>query len=264
MILNKFPGIKALILDMDGVLWRDTQAIGDLPAIFDKVKRLDLQLLLATNNATRSIDEHMLKLNGFGVNVDKSQVINSAQAVAVYLSKRFPQKGDVYVVGEPGLKSTLSDNGFIHAESCTPDTALAVIASLDYSFTYEKLKKATLLVRSGLPVIGTNPDTTYPTPQGQTPGSGTIIKAIETSSEVQAVIIGKPQPLLYSIALDKLGTEPQETLAVGDRLETDIAGAQAAGCLTALVLSGVSTLDQAKQWYPQPDVICQDLEELIQ
>ena len=78
------------------------------------------------------------------------------------------------------------------------------------------------------------------------------------------MIIGKPQPLLYSIALDKLGTEPQETLAVGDRLETDIAGAQAAGCLTALVLSGVSTLEQAKQWYPQPDVICQDLEELIQ
>ncbi len=111
--------------------------------------------------------------------------------------------------------------------------------------TYQKLSRATLHIRAGAPFYGTNPDKTFPTPQGLVPGAGSILAAIEAATDVKPIIIGKPQPAMMYMALEKLGTLPEETLVVGDRLETDIAAGQAAGCKTALVLSGVSTKQQA-------------------
>jgi 4-nitrophenyl phosphatase len=140
---------------------------------------------------------------------------------------------------------------------------LAVIASLDYSLTYEKIKVASLLVQDGTCFYGTNMDVTYPTPQGLWPGSGTIISAIETASQTKAMVVGKPEPLMYEIAMERLNTLPEETMAIGDRFETDIVGGQAANCLTGLVLSGVSSIQDSKRWIPQPNIVCSNLEELL-
>lgn len=263
MIMAKYPELKALILDMDGVLWRDTEPIGNLPSIFKRIDDLGLKFVLATNNGSKTITEFLDKLTGFGLILAPQQIVTSAMATGSYLTRRFPQKGQVYVVGSTGLKSTLAGYGFIHDELITAQSGLAVVIGLDLEVNYEKLAKASSLVRAGLALIGTNPDITYPTPQGLLPGAGTIIRAVETASEVDAIIIGKPKPELFIKALEVLGTLPHETLVVGDRLETDIAAAQATGCLSALVLSGASTLEQAQNWYPQPDIIVKDLAELI-
>jgi len=251
--------ISALILDMDGVLWRENQSIGDLPRVFDQINRKGMKVTLATNNATLSAERYLLKLKGFGVALDLDQIINSSQAAGHHLAKLHPGGGTVYIVGEDGLSTTLSKYGFKHGE----EDVLAVVAGLDRSFTYEKLSKATALIRAGVKFIGTNSDSTLPTPNGLVPGAGAILAAIETATDVKPEIVGKPSPEMYRLAMDRMHTSPDQTLVVGDRLETDIAGAQSMGCPCALVLSGVTKLEMAQRWIPSPDWIITDLTALL-
>lgn len=262
MISDYLPNIKGLIIDMDGVLWRESEPIGDLPAIFDRIREAGLQLILATNNSTRTIDQYLERFTKFGVTLEASQVITSGQGVGMYLKDQYPDGANVYVVGQPGLKKTLASYSLNVVDEEEQDVQ-AVVASMDFSLTYDKIKHASMLIRAGSDFIGTNPDPTLPTPHGFVPGSGTVIGAIEIASGTKAKIIGKPQPTLYKMALKRLGLKPEETLAIGDRLDTDIAGAQAAGIHTALVLTGASTLEDAQHFDPQPEIIIQDLQELI-
>jgi len=262
MISEYFDKIKGLIIDMDGVLWHDTEPLGDLPKNFAHIRKQGYRFILATNNATRTVQEYHEKLAGFGVELREGQVINAAEAVGIYLSERNPNGTKVFVVGQPSLKRTLEAFGLEVVDSDHTDVSI-VVASLDYSLTYDKLKQASLLIQKGAEFIGTNPDVTLPTPIGFIPGSGTVIGALEIASGKKAKIIGKPEPLLYEMALKRLDLSPDRTLAIGDRLETDIAGAQAAGIHTALVLSGASTLEQAEHHHPRPEVIVKDLTELL-
>lgn len=244
---------------MDGVIWKDNQPIGNLPEIFDSFKQRGYRVMMATNNATLSIEHFIKKLANMGVELEEWQVVNSALATAHYLKKLFPEGGAVYIIGESGLKDTLEAFGFMHADS----GVIAVVAGLDRQLTYERLKKASLLIQSGLPFIGTNMDTTLPTPEGLIPGAGTILAALQTASGVKPVIMGKPEPQLYTIAIERLGTNPNETLVIGDRLETDIAGGQKLGCRTCIVLSGVANQESAQNWKPAPDIITNDLTSLL-
>jgi len=256
--------IKALILDMDGVLWRDTTPIGDLPAIFARIQALGLKVALASNNATRTMDEHLEKLSGFGLTLEPWQIISSAAAAANVLSKRFPDGGGVFVVGENGIQRALGERGFTPIiDPADETTPVAVVSSFDRGVTYQKLSRATLHIRAGAPFYATNPDKTFPTPEGLVPGAGAILASIETATDVKPIIIGKPQPAMMYMALENLGTLPEETLVVGDRLETDIAAGQAAGCKTALVLSGVATRKQAENWEPAPDFVFDDLSSIL-
>jgi 4-nitrophenyl phosphatase len=259
MIQSLQPHIRGMILDMDGVLWRGNQPLGDLPEIFGRLKELDIRTVMATNNATRSIDQYLERMRGFGVALEPWQLINSAVAAAEMLHRRFPQGGPVYVVGEEGLTQALQDVGFTPSQ----DGALAVVAGLDRKFTYEKLSRGANLIRKGIPFIGTNPDVTFPASDGITPGAGSILAALQAASGVAPVIAGKPELPMYTMALERLGTLPEETISVGDRLDTDIAGGQRLGLRTALVLSGVNTRMEGLAWQPQPDLIADDLTQLL-
>ena len=257
--------INSLILDMDGVLWRGSQPVGDLPAIFTKITSLGLQVVLATNNSTLSVAQYQQKLLGFGVSLQAWQIVTSSGATAQYLHRLHPQGGRVFVVGEQGLLQALADYQFTPADRRTPpQQVVAVVAGMDRDLTYEKLSHATLLVRAGVPFIGTNPDRTFPVPQGLVPGAGSILALLETATDVRPYIIGKPAQEMYRVALERLGSSAGQSLVVGDRLETDIAGAQDLGCLTALVLSGVTSPDQAAQWQPAPTYITADLASLLE
>jgi 4-nitrophenyl phosphatase len=251
--------IKALILDMDGVLWQGPQPIGDLPTIFTRIQQRGWKVVLATNNATRTPQQYLDRLDQLGVRVEPWQVVNSVDVTTSYLTRKYPSGGTVYVIGEVGILEALTRAGFTIGE----DHAIAVVAGMDRSLNYEKLSRATLLIRSGVPFIGTNPDRTFPTPEGLVPGAGAILAALETATSITPTIMGKPSPAMYQLALERLGTSPAETLVVGDRLETDIAGAQAIGCRSALVLSGVSTEADGFAWQPQPDIIAKDLASLV-
>ncbi len=264
-MLNEIdPPIQGLILDMDGVLWKDSSPIGDLPAIFDHIRALGLRVCLATNNATITVQEYLAKMQRFGVSLLPEEIVTSATVAANTLLKRFPQKGAVYVVGELGMITALSEAGFspiTDAEDATP--VVAVVAGLDRGLTYQKLRRATAHVRGGAVFYGTNPDPTLPTPEGLIPGSGSILAALEAATERKAIVIGKPAPSMFQLSLERMRLKTGDVLIVGDRLETDIAGGQAFGARTGLVLSGASTAADAKAWNPQPDLIANDLTELV-
>jgi 4-nitrophenyl phosphatase len=254
--------VQGMILDMDGVLWRDNQALLDMPAFFTGVQALGIPVVFATNNGTRSIAMYVERLAGFGVPVEPWQVVNSSIAAADYLARRFPERGRVFVVGEAGVIEALLESGFEPViEASGP--ILAVVAGMDRKATYEKLAEATLLIRAGTPFIGTNPDLTFPTPRGLVPGAGAFLAFLEAASGVPPAIIGKPEPYLYRFAIERLGTLPEATLAVGDRLETDILGGQRTGCPTVLVLSGVTGPAEAAAWQPAPDLILPNLADLL-
>jgi 4-nitrophenyl phosphatase len=186
-------------------------------------------------------------------------VINSAQAAAEYLKKLRPGGGPVYIIGEEGLIDSMAERGFFHDER----EPLAVVVALDRNLTYDHLRIANHLIQAGTPFIGANPDRTLPTPDGPIPGSGAILAALEASSGVKPVIVGKPHPEMYDVVLSRLGVKPENALVVGDRLETDIAGGIAAGCLTGLVLTGVSTEESARRSPYTPDFIAPDLTALL-
>jgi 4-nitrophenyl phosphatase len=256
---KKSKSVKAIILDMDGVLWRDNEPIGNLPEIFSEIGMRGWQVSLATNNATRTINQYVEKLANFGVEVQENQIINSAQTAAIYLKKFFPQGGNVYCVGESALSNTILNEGF----NISTKNVVAVVVAMDRKLTYEKLVQATLLIRSGAKFIATNPDRTFPTPVGLVPGTGATLAALEAASEKKPVVVGKPAPEMYQIAMQRMGILPENTLVVGDRLETDIAGAQEIGCRSALVLSGVTSLQKAQAWKPALDWLATDLTSLL-
>jgi 4-nitrophenyl phosphatase len=252
--------IKALLLDMDGVLWRDTEPIGDLPAIFDRIDQLGWETTFVTNNATRSVSQYVDKLSSFGVKSSTEQIINSGLATAIYLDGKYPGGGPVYIVGESGLFNTLNDHGFSQSEK----DPLAVVASLDRDLTYEKLKMASDFIRAGVPFLGTNPDPSLPTPGGYVPGTGAILAAIEAATKIKPTIMGKPSPAMYQIALNVMGISPDLALAVGDQMPTDIAAGIEAGCQTALVLTGVSDESTAMSFDYQPTYIAQNFSQLLE
>ena len=254
--------IKGIILDMDGVLWRDSQALLDMPSFFTGLKNLDIPVVFATNNGTRSVAMYVERLAGFGVLVEPRQVVTSAVATADYLARQFPMRGRIFIVGEAGVIEAIQEHGF-EVTDRTSDDILAVVAGMDRQASYEKFCEATLLIRAGKPFIGTNPDLTFPTPRGLVPGAGSFLAFLEAATGVSPIMIGKPEPYLYRFAIERLGTPPEATLAVGDRLETDILGGQRTGCPTALVLSGVSSSAEADAWQPQPDLILPNLADLL-
>lgn len=254
------PPIKALVLDMDGVLWRGDQPIGNLPAIFQRIEELGLQVMMATNNSTLTPENFASKLAKLGVRVDPSQIVTSSEAAAYLLKKRFPEGGPVFVVGESGLQQCLAKQGFYPDE----ENVLAVVAGIDRQITYRKLAIATRLIRSGALFIGTNPDKTFPMPDGLIPGAGAILAAIQTASGVEPIIAGKPQPTILNQIMERLQVEAKQMLIVGDRLDTDIQWGQNAGCRTALVLSGIAKKEEAQIWSPPPDLIAANLTELLE
>jgi 4-nitrophenyl phosphatase len=263
MLINHFPQIRGLILDMDGVLWHDKEPIGNLPEIFSVISSMGLKLTFATNNATKNVSEFVHKLAGFGVSAQPEQIVTSANAALRYISLHYAPASRIYVVGSNSLRDQVREKGFVVVNEDESSNASVVLVALDTHINYQKLASAGLLIQAGAQFIATNTDTTYPTPHGLLPGAGTIVAAVAAASGKEPLVIGKPQTAMFEQAMEIMGTQPHETLCIGDRLETDVLGGQNAGCLTALVLGGASSSEQARVWQPQPTIIAKDLSSLI-
>ena len=259
--LNPTP--VGLILDMDGVLWRENTPIGDLSVVFGRIIEMGLKFTLATNNSTKSVEQYQQRLDDFGAHVESWQIVTSSHAVADMLAKKFPERGDIFAIGEDGIKRTLKEKGFSVVPTTETKNAIAVVVGIDREINFQKLKEATLLIRRGVPFYGTNSDLTFPTPEGLIPGAGSFLALVTAATGVDPIVAGKPAPYILELALDRLETPREKTLVVGDRLETDIAGGQAVGCPTALVLSGVSTREMGETWEPKVDLIAADLMSML-
>ena len=263
MITDRFPMLKGLILDLDGVLWHDTKPIGNLAEIFDQIRNLGLDFVLATNNATKTIQEYVDKLAGFGVQVKPEQILTSAVATFHFLQATYPDKKVIFIVGSNSLKKEARRIGFNLLLEGEQKQADLVIVGLDPAVTYEKISYAASQIRSGAQFIATNTDATYPTPRGMIPGAGTMVAAVQTASGSEPMVIGKPSPSMYIQAMKVMGLTPNQVMCVGDRLSTDILGARNGGFHSAFVLSGVNTLEDLANWEPKPDIVVENLTALI-
>jgi len=262
--INTLPAdIEALVLDMDGVLWRSHTPIGNLPDIFRCIESRRLKVVFATNNGTRTPGQYVDLLRGFGLDTEIWQIVTSSLVLAHMLSRELPGGGAVYAVGEEGLVEALHEKNFATLSMDEADRADAVVIGMDRQISVKKFAEAALLVQRGIPFYATNPDKTFPTPRGKIPGAGSWISVISTATGISPVYAGKPSPALVDLACQRLGMPKEKVLVVGDRLDTDIAAGQAAGCPVALVLSGVSSRMEAVAWRPRVDVIADDLESLV-
>ena len=256
--------VRALVIDMDGVLWRGDTPLPGLAEFFDFLYERELSFMLATNNASKTPEQYLAKFDRFGVTVARDRVLTSSLATAAYLQNELVPGTNVYVVGQDGLTEAMREAGFnVLEDSSQP--AGAVVAGIDFTLTYDKLKHAAFLIQRGARFVGSNGDLTFPAEEGMfCPGAGAILAAIEASTGVKPTLVGKPNRLMFDIAVQKLGSDPQHTAMLGDRLETDILGGQQAGLKTILVATGVDNQATVEEKGIHPDVIFSGIDTLVE
>ncbi len=271
--MEPFTNIRALIIDMDGVLWHGEQPMPGLTDFFHTLRELQINFILATNNASLTQEQYVSKLAQMGVEIDRNEILTSSMATALYLSEHTnPAETRVYVIGEDGATQPLLERGFtltdLYELNDDKDNANMgadfVVCGKDQTLTWDKLATATLNIRAGAKFIGTNADTTLPTERGLTHGNGAILAALTAATGVIPTIIGKPEPIIYQQALALLGVDPNQTVAIGDRLDTDILGAVRTGIRSLMVLSGVSTEDDLKTTDYRPTWVMPDIRAVTQ
>ncbi|NOQ94582.1 MAG: HAD-IIA family hydrolase [Methylophaga sp.] len=270
--MSKIDNLAGLIIDMDGVLWHGNNPIDGLVELFSTLRQLSLPFILATNNASLTQQQYVDKLRTMEVDVSLDEVLTSSMATARYLVQKLPvAQRRVFVIGEDGLKQPLVEQGFIltdlyqvnqTARGITDQGADIVVSGLDRQLTWDKLATATLNINAGAAFYATNSDTTLPTELGEVMGNGGTIAALEAVTGVKATSIGKPEPILYQQALEKLGTTAANTIAIGDRLNTDILGAVNAGLRSILVLTGISSKEDIAEVTYSPTWVMADIIEV--
>jgi len=256
--MQSLSKITHLIIDMDGVLYLGDKPMRNLCEFFAFLRARSIPFILATNNSTRTPQEYVDKLAGMGVTVSPEEILVSGQATARFLAREYPRGTRVHVFGMTALKQAMTDEGFVLADE---DVQL-VVASMDRGVTFEKLKRATLLIRGGARFIATNRDPTNPSEEGLIPGTGAMIVALEAASETKSKAIGKPEPTMYQLAMEMMDAHPETTAAIGDRVDTDILGGKRAGLTTICVLSGSS--DRAEAEAIETDMIFDDIAHLLE
>jgi len=256
----KFDDIQGVVCDMDGVLWRGSEPLPGMTDFFALMHEINMPLMLATNNSSRTPAMYVDKLKGMGVaTVTEANIVNSGLATANFLLNEYPIGADVHVFGGEGLHKIIADAGFNPVER----GAEVVVVGLSFDFTYQQLAGAVLNIRAGARFIATNPDPTFPSPEGLIPGAGSLVAAVQVASDAEPEIIGKPYAPMFQFALQQMNTDPAATLMIGDRLTTDIEGGQNARMQTALVFTGVTTPDMLVESDIQPTVAYEGLDALV-
>lgn len=256
-ILEKIRGI---VFDMDGVLYRGDQVLPGAVELISWLNQSAFPYAMVTNNSTRTAEQYAAKLARLGMTVSPKRIFTSAIVTRDWMRAHYEPGTRVYVLGMEALERTIFGDDYFAPSG---RDARVVVNGADFTLTYEKLKIATLAIRAGADWIATNADRTFPSEEGLIPGSGAIVAALQAATDRAPFVIGKPEPRLIFRAADRLGLAPSDLLVVGDRLDTDVLAGQRAGCQTALVLTGVSTLTDLEQADIQPDVVIPNLETLL-
>jgi 4-nitrophenyl phosphatase len=196
-----------------------------------------------------------------GIRVTEDAIFTSALATTRYVKENYPPPRRAIVIGGNGIRQAMQDAGYEVVDEA--DGVTLVISAMDTDATYARMAEATLAVRAGAPWIQTNPDPTFPSERGIVPGAGAIMAFLEAATEQKPLIIGKPETGIFRQALAILGASPEETVMLGDRLETDILGGHRAGLKTICVLTGIASRAQAEAYDPRPDWIIEDLTAIV-
>lgn len=238
---------KSYILDMDGVLVRGSQAIPGAQQFIERLLETGTRFAILTNNPMYTPRDLQYRLESIGLKVPSESLYTSAMATAQFLSTQMPG-GSAYVIGETGLTTALHDVGYVFTDR-DPDY---VVLGETTNYNFERISKAVRLIASGARFIATNPDTSGPSEKGLEPACGAMAALIEAATGVKPYFIGKPNPLMMRSALRFLGAHSEETVIVGDRMDTDVVAGMESGMETILVLTGVTREEDVSKFPYRP------------
>ena len=227
---------SAFLCDMDGVIYHGNRLLPGVKEFLQWLRNENKKFLFVTNSSDSSPKELQQKLARLGIDVEEDHFYTSALATGSFLKSQAPG-GSAYVIGEAGLINAMYNAGF-SMNDIDPDY---VVVGESHSYNFDTLVKAVNLVMGGAKLIGTEPDVSGPIDGGIMPGAGALISPIELATGRKAYFIGKPNPLMMRHALKKLGARREETIIIGDRMDTDIIAGIESGIKTVLVLSGVTS-----------------------
>jgi 4-nitrophenyl phosphatase len=249
---------KCFLFDLDGTVYLGDQLLPGAKELLSYLDTNSRPYFFLTNNSSRSRPDYVLKLSRYGLSVAEERIISSGMATAVYLKAQKPD-AQVYLVGTPSLEDEFRAFGF----ELVQDHPEVVVLGFDTTLTYEKIWKLSDFVREGIPYIATHPDINCPTADGIMPDIGAIMTMIFSSTGREPdVIVGKPHAPIVEAIVENTGLMPDQLTMVGDRLYTDIAMGEA-GIKTVLVLSGETKMEDLPKAPHQPDLVCENLGELL-
>jgi NagD protein len=250
--------ITSWLTDMDGVLVHEGTA---LPGAADFVKRLrdkEVPFLILTNNSIFTARDLRARLAASGIDVPEDAIWTSALATAQFLHDQIPE-GSAYVIGEAGLTTALYQAGYTLTES-DPDY---VVLGETRTYSFEAITKAIRLIQDGARFIATNPDVTGPSQEGPLPATGSVAAMITAATGRKPYFVGKPNPILFRSALNRIGAHSEVTAMIGDRMDTDVMGGLEAGLQTFLVLTGSTRSDEVQDHPFRPSRVVDSIADLI-
>jgi len=245
------------LIDMDGVIYRGSQLIPGADRFIQELLTLEIPFLFLTNNSQRTRRDVVTKLERLGIEVEETHVFTCAMATARYLAAQKPN-GTAYVIGDGGLMTALHSNGYSIVDK-DPDY---VVVGEGRSLNFEMAEAALGMILGGAKLVATNLDPNCPTQSGTRPGCGAIVAMLETAAGVKAFSVGKPSPVMLRAARKELGLSTDETVVIGDTMDTDILGGVQMGYRTILVLSGGTSLADLTRYAYCPDRIVESIAQL--
>ncbi|MBC9943592.1 HAD family hydrolase [Leucobacter sp. cx-328] len=250
--------IECWLTDMDGVLVHEQAAIPGAAELLQHWRDTEQPYLVLTNNSIFTARDLSARLAASGIDVPEDRIWTSALATAAFLKQQKPG-GSAFVIGEAGILTALHDAGYIMTET-DPDF---VVVGETRNYSFDAITKAIRLINSGARFIATNPDATGPSPEGPLPATGAITALITKATGKEPYIVGKPNPMMFRSALNKIGAHSHNTAMIGDRMDTDIVAGMEAGLHTVLVMTGISDPAEIEKFPFRPDEVLNSVADLL-
>jgi NagD protein len=250
--------IRSWLMDMDGVLVREEQAIAGADQFIARLRERGTPFLVLTNNSTYTRRDLAARLAANGLAVPEDALWTSALATARFLEDQRPE-GSAFVIGEAGLTTALHDAGYTLTERA-PDY---VVLGETRTYSFERITRAIRLISDGARFIATNPDPTGPSNEGPLPATGSVAALISRATGVDPYFVGKPNPLMMRSALNAIDAHSETAAMIGDRMDTDVVSGLEAGMETILVLSGVTTRAEAERFPYRASRIVDSVADLL-
>jgi NagD protein len=251
--------IRSWLMDMDGVLVHEEQAIPGADRFLGALRERGIPFLVLTNNSIYTRRDLAARLAASGLEVPEEAIWTSALATARFLEDQRPG-GTAFVIGEAGLTTALHAAGYTMTER-DPDY---VVLGETRTYSFERIARAIRLIVAGARFIATNPDRTGPTPDGPLPATGSVAALISHATGVDPYFVGKPNPLMMRSALNALDAHSETAAMIGDRMDTDVISGLEAGLEAILVLSGVTTREEAERFPYRPSLIVDSIADLVE
>ena len=261
-VRQKIKNTKLFLFDMDGTLYLGDRLYEFTPSLLKTIKENGGRYLFMTNNSSKSVKAYIEKLAKLGIEAEYDDFITSSQATAYYLKKHYADCL-LYVCGTESLKIELRENGFSLTEDV--EKTDCIVMGFDTELNFKKLHDVSymLCTRKDIPYIATNPDYVCPTEFGSVPDCGSVCDMLYNVSGRRPTFIGKPEPLMPILAMEKIGAKKTETAVIGDRIYTDIKSGLNAGALTILVMSGETTREILERSEDKPHIVMEDAGEIL-